>query len=328
MAERRMFAKTIIDSDAFLDMPTSSQLLYFHLCMRADDEGFINKPKAIMRLISATEDDLKLLIIKKFVIPFESGVVVIKHWKIHNRISKDRCVETKYKDEKNILELDENKAYKLSKNIFLQNEQIKIVQNTQNCTEKSVQKTENAQTESVQKTENAQIAQNCTSALEIGRDKVCEIEAEPPHTKCMQNVCKMYTQVRLGKVRLGKNKTYAQNAQNAQNKKTLEELFEKFWEAYPRKVNKKRAKELFDRKVGLNSDLFDTVMQALEKHKSGKQWLEDNGQFIPYPTTWLNGERWNDEVVVFDNRNPKQSQGMKEILALACAGEDDEESGL
>jgi hypothetical protein len=111
MAERRMFAKTIVDSDAFLDMPQSSQLLYFHLSMRADDDGFINNPKAIMRNCHCSEDDLKLLALKKFIIPFESGVVVIKHWKIHNYIAKDRYKETKYKEEKATLMLDENNSY-------------------------------------------------------------------------------------------------------------------------------------------------------------------------------------------------------------------------
>ena len=113
MAERRMFAKTIIDSDAFLDMPITSQLLYFHLSIRADDDGFINKPKTIMRMIGSKDDDINLLIAKKFLIPFESGVVVIKHWKIHNYIQNDRYNETKYKNEKAQLVLDENKAYKL-----------------------------------------------------------------------------------------------------------------------------------------------------------------------------------------------------------------------
>ena len=111
MAERRMFAKTIIDSDAFLDMPLSTQALYFHLSMRADDDGFINKPKTIMRMCNCSDDDIKLLIAKKFIILFESGVVVIKHWKIHNYIRKDTYSETKYKDEKSTLALDENDAY-------------------------------------------------------------------------------------------------------------------------------------------------------------------------------------------------------------------------
>lgn len=111
MAERRMFAKTIIDSDAFLDMPLSTQALYFHLSMRADDDGFINNPKKIQRMVGGSDDDMKLLIAKNFIIPFESGVVVIKHWKIHNYIRNDRYKETVYQEEKAMLETKENKAY-------------------------------------------------------------------------------------------------------------------------------------------------------------------------------------------------------------------------
>lgn len=113
MAERRMFAKTIIDSDAFLDMPLSTQALYFHLNMRADDDGFINNPRKIQRMIGATDDDLKLLIAKNFIIPFESGVVVIKHWKIHNYIRKDRYQATAYLEEKSLLKDKGNGAYTL-----------------------------------------------------------------------------------------------------------------------------------------------------------------------------------------------------------------------
>lgn len=111
MAERRMFAKTIIDSDAFLDMPLSTQSLYFHLSMRADDDGFINNPKKIQRMIGAADDDMRVLIGKNFIIPFESGIVVIKHWKIHNYIQKDRYKETVYIEEKQQLETKGNKAY-------------------------------------------------------------------------------------------------------------------------------------------------------------------------------------------------------------------------
>lgn len=111
MAERRMFAKTIIDSDAFLDMPLSAQALYFHLSMRADDDGFINNPKKIQRMIGASDDDCKLLILKRFIITFESGVIVIKHWKLHNYIQKDRYKPTIYQDEKRLLTEKENKVY-------------------------------------------------------------------------------------------------------------------------------------------------------------------------------------------------------------------------
>lgn len=113
MAEKRMFSKTIIDSDAFLDMPLSSQALYFHLSMRADDDGFVNNPKKIQRLTGCGDDDLKLLMAKKFLIPFESGIVVIKHWRIHNYIRTDRYKETNYIEEKSMLGIEKNKAYSL-----------------------------------------------------------------------------------------------------------------------------------------------------------------------------------------------------------------------
>ena len=113
MAERRMFAKTIIDSDMFLDMPLSTQALYFHLSMRADDDGFLNNAKKLMRMIGANQNDLDLLLVKNFVIKFEDGICVIKHWRIHNYIQTDRYHETMYKDNKNLLNIDENKAYTL-----------------------------------------------------------------------------------------------------------------------------------------------------------------------------------------------------------------------
>ena len=106
-----MFAKTIIDSDAFIDMPMSARLLYYDLGMRADDDGFVNSPKKIMKMIGASQDDMRILAVRKFIIPFDSGIVVIKHWKIHNYIAKDRYTETKYKEEKALLQLDENNSY-------------------------------------------------------------------------------------------------------------------------------------------------------------------------------------------------------------------------
>ena len=111
MAERRMFAKTIVTSDAFLDMPPTARSLYMLLGVMADDDGFVNNPRSIMRMSGAAEDDMKLLIAKRFVLTFDSGVVVIKHWRIHNLIQKDRYKETKYLTEKSSLVLDENNAY-------------------------------------------------------------------------------------------------------------------------------------------------------------------------------------------------------------------------
>lgn len=111
MAEKRMFTQKIVDSDAFLDMPLSTQALYFHLNMHADDDGFVNNPKKIQRVIGASLDDLKLLIAKRFILVFENGVIVIKHWRMHNLLRKDRYNPTQYQDQMERLELKDNGAY-------------------------------------------------------------------------------------------------------------------------------------------------------------------------------------------------------------------------
>ena len=114
MAQKRMFTMKIVDSDAFLNMPATTQCLYFHLNMRADDDGFIGNPKRIMKITGASEDDLRLLIAKRFVLTFEDGVIVIKHWRMHNTLSRDRYTETSYIDEKRMLLLKENGSYSLA----------------------------------------------------------------------------------------------------------------------------------------------------------------------------------------------------------------------
>jgi hypothetical protein len=111
MAQRRMFSLKIVDTDAFLDMPQSSQLLYFHLAIRADDEGFVGNPKKVMKTCGANDDDMKVLLAKRFILAFDSGVVIIKHWFIHNYIQSDRFTPTTYLDEKKQVFLKENKAY-------------------------------------------------------------------------------------------------------------------------------------------------------------------------------------------------------------------------
>lgn len=111
MAEKRMFAKTIVLSDAFLDMPVTARCLYFTLGMLADDDGFVNSPKSIMRQCGASADDLKVLLSKKFLLAFESGVIVIKHWRINNYLRNDRYHKTAYISEKNELLIDEQGVY-------------------------------------------------------------------------------------------------------------------------------------------------------------------------------------------------------------------------
>lgn len=121
MAQRRMFNKKITETDLFLDMPMSAQCLYFHLNMSADDDGFIGNVKTVKRMIGASDDDLKLLMAKEFIIPFESGVVVIKDWKIHNYIRSDRYAETVYIDEKKQLSVSDNGRYAIGVPNFIPN---------------------------------------------------------------------------------------------------------------------------------------------------------------------------------------------------------------
>jgi len=111
MAERRMFSKSIVDSDFFLDMPISAQNYYFHLGIRADDDGFVGNPKKIARMINAGDDDKRILLAKKFIIDFASGIIVVRHWRIHNCIQKDRYKPTLFQEEKTLLSLDKSNVY-------------------------------------------------------------------------------------------------------------------------------------------------------------------------------------------------------------------------
>lgn len=123
MADRRMFSKTVISSDLFIDMPVSAQLLYFHLGMCADDDGFVNKPKQIQRGVGCNIDDLKILQAKGFIIPFDSGVIVITHWNINNQIRKDRYRETSFKNELSLITKDKNGIYITAGNQTVTNRQ-------------------------------------------------------------------------------------------------------------------------------------------------------------------------------------------------------------
>lgn len=109
-----MFAKSVVETDSFLDMPLSSQCLYFHLSMNADDDGFVSNPKTIKRSIGAADDDVKILASKGYIIPFESGIVVITHWKKSNQIPKDRYKPTDYSYEISLLKISKNKIYEIA----------------------------------------------------------------------------------------------------------------------------------------------------------------------------------------------------------------------
>lgn len=127
MAKKRMFSLDIIDTDLFQEMPQTSRLLYYELCMRADDDGFVGNPKKIQKIVGCSDDDFKVLISKQFIIPFDTGIVVIKHWKIHNYIAKDRYKETIYSDEKSQLYQEKNGMYtKCIQNVYKMDTQYSI----------------------------------------------------------------------------------------------------------------------------------------------------------------------------------------------------------
>lgn len=233
MAERRMFAKTIIDSDAFLDMPLSTQSLYFHLSMRADDDGFINNPKKIQRMVGCGDDDLKLLMAKRFILVFDSGVIVIKHWKIHNYIRNDRYKPTLYQEEKAELAEKNSKAYTF--------------------------KTEVIESE---------------NHLGIPDDNRMGYQ--------------MDTQVRLGKDRLVKDK----KKNSVEPSSTMPELFEKIWKIYPKKTNKKKAREQFLKKFKTEEDL-----ESFKKgYKDYLAYIKLNDWYHPQELfRWIRDDRYNDE---------------------------------
>lgn len=162
-----MFSRDIVNSDAFLEMPVSSQLLYFQLGMEADDDGFVSSPKRIARMIGVNDDDLKVLISKRFVLSFPSGIVVIKHWKINNYIQSDRYKPTRYLEEKAKVYTKDNGAY----------------------------------------------------------------------TDCIQNASKLETQVRLGKVSLGKATYKEEPKENPQAREAMKKLKE---DLIKRKVLKRK----------------------------------------------------------------------------------------
>ncbi len=233
MAERRMFAKTIIDSDAFLDMPLSTQSLYFHLSMRADDDGFINNPKKIQRMVGCGDDDLKLLMAKRFILVFDSGVIVIKHWKIHNYIRNDRYKPTLYQEEKAELAEKNSKAYTF-------------------------------------------------------KTEVIESENHLGIPDGNRMGYQMDTQVRLGKDRLVKDK----KKNSVEPSSTMPELFEKVWKTYPKKTNKKKAREQFLKKFKTEEDL-----ESFKKgYKDYLAYIKLNDWYHPQELfRWIHDDRYNDE---------------------------------
>lgn len=230
MANRRMFHKDLVSSDKFIDMPLSSQALFFHLGMSADDDGFVSSPKRIQRSIGCSEDDLKILIAKNFIYCFESGVVVVIDWNKHNQIRKDRYTPTLHVDEKCALQLIENQCG----------------------------------------------LPNGNQMATIGKPSI-------------------------GKVSIKKDSPQKQVSEVSMSdkRKIKEERFEKFWNVYDFKKEKKKA---------LLNFMKLTDEQVEEVARNVKRYVENtntDGTYPSrmYPARYLNpkNELWKDEVVEINN---------------------------
>ncbi len=200
MSERRMFSKSITESDAFLDLPFSTQALYFHLSMSADDEGFINNAKRVLRVCGASEDDVKRLVEKSFLIRFDSGIFVIKHWKINNKIRGDRRKETNYPDEKALLAEKTTGIYSLKTNAMAEAEAVESkkeneTENIEKATDVDLpaEETSSDETDSVVK-ENLTTESNVMNDAEIEEEKAREERAESFEYETMSEPRKSYAE--------------------------------------------------------------------------------------------------------------------------------------
>ncbi len=216
-----MFSKDIVGSDAFLDMPSSSQLLYFHLGMEADDDGFISSPKRIQKYIGCNDDDLKILLSKRFLLQFPSGVVVVKHHRINNNWDSYNCKRTLYEEEFSSLSIKENKAYTLDK------------------------------------------TQGIAVQTENRLKPVFRIEENRIDKKRREETIK-------GGV-----------------------LFSEFWSLYPKKVEKKKAEYKWGQ---LSEETQKKILIDLPLRCLGNKWKKEKGRYVENPLTYLNGERWEDEI--------------------------------
>lgn len=241
MAERRMFTKKITDDDHFLNLSSPAQALYLHLSMNADDDGFCNQITASMFKAHASVTDLEALLKNRYIYQFDSGVIVIKHWRMANALRKDRYTPTAFKNEMAMLKVSENGAYKLPDN-------------------------------------NDMVAERLPNG--------CQLVAE------------RLPQVSIGKVSIDKNNKNNISCNENSGIEVLDQKemwFESFWEIYPKHQDKKKAKQKF-LKACTNEKEYKAIMDGLRNVLL--VWAKKDTKYIPMPTTWLNGERWNDEVNV------------------------------
>lgn len=274
MAEKRMFAKSIIDTDAFLGMPMTAQCLYFHLAMRADDAGFVANPNIIRRVVGSSDEDFKTLISMRYIILFSSGVVVIKHWWIHNVIKNDRKDHTTWKEELATLKLD-------SKNAYIERDETPV-------TEESVDKSEQSRNDD---DSDSELSRNQLGTNSEPQKKIKESKGNE-------------TKGNISPSNGGAGDT-SKSASSSSSilSKVQQSRFDAFWKVYPKKVGKQDAQKAW-KKIAPDEELTDTIIRAVETAKQKDSRFREE-RFIPHPATWLNAGSWENE---YDDYFPAQEQ--------------------
>lgn len=276
MAEKRMFSKSVIDTDAFMSMPMTAQCLYFHLAMRADDAGFVANPTIIRRVVGASDDDFKILLAKRYILAFESGVVVIKHWWMHNVIKNDRMRHTTYQEELSTLQLDDKNAYKERPDIPLIEENERQTEPRWNQTSSESEPYRN----------------------QLGTDT--EIQYKGKEKKGNENNIKEISPSNDGAAEIEKRPVPSLS-------KTQQARFDAFWKMYPKKVGKQDAMKAWKR-IAPDEELTNTIIKAVETAKEKDSRFREE-RFIPHPATWLNAGSWENE---YDDYFPAKTDPSKQ----------------
>lgn len=256
MAEKRMFTKSVIDTDAFMSMPATAQCLYFHLAMRADDAGFVGNPQIIRRVVGSSEEDFQILLDKRYLLQFDSGVVVIKHWWMHNVIKNDRMRRTTYVEELDSLELDDKNAYTEKKGFR---------------DDSNLEPTWNHPGTKLEPSGN-QDDSNLEPQYKVIENKVNECNNIPPSNE-------------VGAA--------AQKGAGATLTQAQMRRFEAFWKAYPKKVEKQDAIRAW-KKINPDDELTNTIIRAVEEAKVKDSRFRE-ARYIPYPASWLNAGNWEND---------------------------------
>ena len=336
MAQKRMFDKTIIDSDEFLEMPLTTQALYFHLSMRADDDGFLDNGKSIMRIIGAKEDDMKVLIAKQYLIPFDTGIIVIRHWRINNYLQKDRKKATRHKNEMQQLKEINGEYFLLENgeisNILQLEEQEKETPEWQKRRDEAY-KNSSLPYSFLYKIRNEFIGCQCpicknTMLMGNGRKYIPTIQHLLPISKggkheldniaiiclsCNSSIRDKEITEKLNNEEVKiKWKKILENDENLfrltsgsieenrieeNSKEIYKESFEEIWNAYPNKKGKVNAYKDFTKALKDGVSL-DDIKQGLENYLRYIEIEKVEPRYIKNGSTWFHQHCWEDDYTI------------------------------